>query len=122
SHRMVKVGDIALDGVQFDSRLHRLVVADQTGGPGSKWPDSQKAGEAFGGIAAINAGFFTPEGDPLGLVVTDGDPRGYWNSASSLGSAVWYEDQAGNSGIARREKLGKGAAARMRELVQAGPL
>ncbi|MEM9237282.1 MAG: hypothetical protein AAGB14_10925, partial [Verrucomicrobiota bacterium] len=30
---------IAIEAVAFDSRSHRLVVADQAGGPGSTWPD-----------------------------------------------------------------------------------
>ncbi|BCU79868.1 hypothetical protein llg_45830 [Luteolibacter sp. LG18] len=121
-HVVTGVGGISLDGVAFDSRTHRLEVADQAGGPGSQWADSQAAGQALHGIAAINAGFFTPEGSPLGLVVTGGTARGGWNGGSSLGSAVWYEDGGGRSGIARREKIGSGSARAMRELIQAGPL
>lgn len=116
------VSGISLEGVAFDSRSHRLRVADQTGGPSSQWPDSQAAGQSLGGIAAINAGFFTPQGTPLGLVVTGGTARGGWNGASSLGSALWFEDGSGRSGIARRENIGSAGARGMRELIQAGPL
>lgn len=121
-HITVNLGGVQFDGVQFDSRTHRLEVADQPNGPGSRWLDSQAAGRANGGLAAINAGFFTPEGKPLGLVVTGGEGRGGWNGESSLGSGLWYEDAAGRSAIARREKLGKAGARKMQELIQAGPM
>ncbi|NJM36543.1 MAG: hypothetical protein HC845_00955 [Akkermansiaceae bacterium] len=101
------IDGIAFQGVAFDSRTHRLVVADQARGPESQYADSAAACRAFGGIAAVNAGFFTPEGNPLGLVAAAGKIAGAWNSASSLGSGVWYQRASGVSGISRREKLGK---------------
>ena len=113
---------IIFDGVEFDSRNHRLVVADQADGPGSKFTDAAAAARARGGIAAVNAGFFTPEGAPLGLVVSAGKSSGAWNTASSLGSAAWFENPAGRMAIVRREALGRAGAAAMRELIQAGPL
>lgn len=116
------VGDIELQGVAFDSRSHALVVADQPGGPESKWADAAAAGSAHGGLAAVNAGFFTPEGAPLGLVMSGGKAAGAWNGASSLGSGVWYETAGGRSGIARRQNLGAASARGMRELIQAGPM
>ncbi len=113
---------ITFQGVAFDSRIHRLVVADQVQGPESRYADSAAACHAFGGIAAVNAGFFTPEGKPLGIVAAAGKIAGAWNSASSLGSGVWYYKASGASGISRREKLGKAAASTMREMIQAGPM
>jgi len=118
----VEISGIRFEGVSFDSRNHRLVVADQAAGPGSQFSDSQSAARAFQGLAAINAGFFTPEGAPLGLVVARGKVAGAWNTASSLGSGAWYQSQAGTTAITRREKLGRTAASAMRELIQAGPL
>ncbi|HEY8991607.1 MAG TPA: hypothetical protein VIM46_06495, partial [Luteolibacter sp.] len=115
----VTIAGIALDGVAFDSRSHRLVVADQPQGPGSKWPDSAAAGRQHDGLAAINAGFFTPAGEPLGAVVSQGKVAGVWNGESSLGSAIWFEDGKGRSGIARRNAFGRAAVPLMRELVQA---
>ncbi len=109
-------------GLTFDSRNCRLVVADQANGPGSQYPDSAAAARAYGGIAALNAGFFTPQGAPLGLVLASGKISGTWNSASSLGSGAWYENASGHLAIARREQLGRHAATTMRELIQAGPL
>lgn len=117
-----EISGIAFEGVAFDSRNYRLVVADQPNGPGSQFADAAAAGHAHGGIAAVNAGFFTPEGTPLGLVVTSGKTAGSWNAASSLGSGAWFEENSGNTAISRREKLGRAAASSMRELIQAGPL
>lgn len=113
---------ITFEGVAFDSRSHRLVVADQADGPGSVFPDAASAGRSRDGLAAANAGFFTLEGAPLGLVVSGGRCSGAWNATTSLGSGVWFEDSAGKSAITRREKLGKSAASTMRELIQAGPM
>ena len=113
---------ITFEGVTFDSRDHRLVVADQANGPGSSFADSAAAARAGGGIAAMNAGFFTPKGDPLGLVVAAGKISGSWNTASSLGSGAWYESSTGKTAIARREFINRAEASAMRELIQAGPL
>jgi len=117
-----EISGITFEGVAFDSRSAVLKVADQAGGPGTQFPDAAAAGRALGGSAAINAGFFTPEGAPLGLVVAGGNTSGRWNGSSSLGSGVWALDAAGASAISRREKLGRAVAGRMRELIQAGPL
>jgi hypothetical protein len=113
---------ITFEGVAFDSRDHRLVVADQAGGPGSRFVDSAAAARSVGGIAAVNAGFFTPEGDPLGLVVAAGKISGSWNTASSLGSGAWFESRSEKSAIARRGTISRAEASAMRELIQAGPL
>lgn len=117
-----EIAGIHFEGVSFDSRSHRLVVIDQPNGPGSRYADSAAAGASRGGIAAVNAGFFTPEGTPLGLVMSSGKHSGSWNTASSLGSGAWFENPAGNVAITRREKLGRAGAGSMRELIQAGPL
>lgn len=117
-----EISGVLFEGVAFDSRRHRLVVVDQAAGPGSQFSDSQAAASAIRGLAAVNAGFFTPEGAPLGLVVSAGKISGVWNSASSLGSGVWYQSPAGTMAITRREKLGRTDASAMRELMQAGPL
>lgn len=117
-----QISGITLEGVTFDSRQHRLVVVDQQNGPGSRFADAAAAAHSRQGIAAINAGFFTPEGNPLGLVLASGQAAGAWNTASSLGSAVWHEGPSGNPAISRRGTLGRQAASATRELIQAGPL
>jgi len=116
------IGGIEFEGVAFDSRTHRLVVADQAGGPGSQYATAADAGSRTGGIMALNAGFFTPEGTPLGLVVSAGKAAGSWNSSSSLGGGVWFEDFSGKPAIRRRGDLGKSAALQTRELIQVGPM
>jgi hypothetical protein len=116
----VTVSGIRFEGVAFDARSHRLIVADQPAGPGSCWADADAAAAAHQGLAAINASFFTPEGQPLGKVVAAGCPIGSWNNASSIGSGIWLESATGTPAIKRREAVPATVAAR--ELLQAGPL
>lgn len=114
------ISGIVFEGVSFDSRTHRLVVADQAHGPGSIWSSSEEVARRRGALLAINAGFFTPEGAPLGLVVSSGKTSGAWNSASSLGSGIYREPQGGLPSISRRSS--RSAVSGSRELIQAGPL
>ena len=107
---------ISMQCVTFDSRSHILKVLDQPDGPGTLWPDCQTAGQSVKGLAAINAGYFTPQGSPLGVVIASGRKAGS-NNATSLGSAVWFESN-GRSAIVRREKTSFKAL----QLIQAGPL
>jgi len=107
---------ISINYVSFDSRTHRLRVVDQANGPGSKFPTAREACFSINGLAAINAGFFTPEGKPLGLVYTGGKKRGYKNS-SSLGSGYFYENSAGHSKLLRKNSF-PGIAT---EALQTGP-
>ena len=118
----VTLSGVTFEGVSFDSRRHRLVVVEQQGAQGSRFADAEVAAQSVGGLAAVNGGFFTPEGEPLGLVIANGRRFGVWNSASSLGSGVWHVDAAGNMGISRRQALGKARAMPMQELLQAGPM
>jgi hypothetical protein len=83
---------IELSIVSFDRRHHDLIVDDQPGGPGSEYDRAEDAGR--GHLAAINAGFFTPEGSPLGLVVTKGRRRGGINRASFLGTGFFLGPKA----------------------------
>lgn len=105
---------ISLTAVAFDSRSHRLVIADQPAGPGSQWPDAQAAAASRNGIAAVNGGFFTREGGPLGLVIAGGKRAGSMNRASSLGAGLFVDD--GSPALVRRESGGTGG-----ELLQSGP-
>ncbi len=113
---------IVFEGVVFDARGHRLRVIDQKGAPGARFADAAAAAASVEGLAAVNGGFFTPEGDPLGLAVSAGRRSGAWNSASSLGSGVWHADGSGRGVISRRESIGRARAASMREVLQAGPM
>ncbi|MEN8871921.1 MAG: phosphodiester glycosidase family protein [Akkermansiaceae bacterium] len=87
----LKVRTATLNGtkftaVTFDRRDYYLKVIDQKGGPGSQFDSAQAAGS--GGLAAINGGFFNPDGSPLGLVISGGESRGAFNSASFLGTSI----------------------------------
>lgn len=113
---------VTLQGVAFDAREYRMRVVDQKHGPGSAYADAEAAARATAGLAAVNAGFFTPEGSPLGLVVAEGVTAGAWNSASSLGSALWQEAQSGEMAIVRRSAHAKSNSRNLRNLLQAGPL
>lgn len=114
-HRTSMQG-ITIHAVSFDARSHRLRLQDQPNGPGTLWADAQSAATSVQGLAAINAGFFTPEGKPLGVMISDGKKLG-GNNPSSLGAAVWFEAN-GRTGIVRREKSNFNAP----QLLQAGPL
>jgi hypothetical protein len=105
---------ISITAVTFDSRHQRLAIADQDGGPGSRWADAEAAAKELGGVAAVNAGFFTPEGKPLGLVASGGKRAGSVNRASSLGAGIYI---GGNSPALRRREIGTGGP----EVLQSGP-
>lgn len=105
---------ISITAVSFDSRTHRLAIADQAGGPGSRWPDAAAAARDLGGIAAVNAGFFTPEGKPLGLVVSGGKRVSPVNNSSSLGAGLFI---GGSSPTLQR----RGHATSSPEILQSGP-
>jgi len=115
---VANLSGISFEGVAFDGRNHRLVVVDQPSGPGSRYPDAKAAAASRQGLAAFNAGFFTPEGGLLGKIVSAGLPAGSWNR-SSLGSGIFQEDSAGRMTLTRRR--GDATEGR-RELLQAGPL
>lgn len=112
---------VKLSLVSFDDRHHRLRVADQPNGPGSRWDNSKSAATSFRGFAAINGGFFTPEGKPLGLLIENGTRRGHINK-SPLGTGIYISASSG-SAIIRREHLATSSlAAKARNLLQTGPM
>lgn len=118
-----QVGNVSITGLAFDSHSHRVQVADQPAGPGTRFTSAQEAASACGGIAAINAGFFTPQGDSLGMVVSGKKVVGFWNKGSSLGSGAFYENDKGQLAIGRRGvQITATLAKSMRELLQSGPL
>lgn len=114
------INGITFEGVSYDSRTHRLRVIDQPGGPGSRYSSAKNLADKTDALLAINAGFFTPEGAPLGLVISAGKTSGGWNSASSLGSGVYRETSSGQPGIVRRSSRSNVSGSS--ELLQAGPL
>ena len=115
-----EISGVLFEGVAFDARSNRLIVADQPAGPGTRWPDAEAAASAHSGLAAINAGFFTPGGQPLGRVVAAGTGIGSWNRLSSLGSGVWLEPADTTPAIRRLDAVPSAVSAH--ELIQAGPM
>lgn len=113
---------IVLSLVSFDDRNFDLQLADQTNGPGTHWRDARTAASSQNGVAAINGGFFTPEGNPLGLLYTHGTRRGSINR-SSLGSGIFINGTTGNA-IVRRESYLKRPQAwgGIQHLLQTGPM
>lgn len=112
----LKVRTAALNGteftaVTFDRRDYFLKVLDQQDGPGSQFHSAQAAGQ--GSLAAINGGFFSPEGKPVGLVITGGEGRGFFNSDSFLGTGI-LDGKAVT--LATRQNYQKSS-----ELLQTGP-
>lgn len=101
--------------LSFDRRDYDLVVNDQPDGPGSEYDRAEDAGR--GNLAAINAGFFTPEGDPLGLIITKGRKRGALNTASFLGTGFFLGPTA--SLMSRSEFIS--SQPNPSELLQSGP-
>ena len=114
------IGGIGFEGVTFDSRTHALSIIDQRNGPGSLFSSARDAASKTEALLAINGGFFTPEGDPLGLVISRGKTSGVWNSTSSLGSGIYRINQANQASINRRNALSE--ISDSTELLQAGPL
>lgn len=109
-----KVNGIALTIVSYDRRDYGLKVADQAS-PGSRWDTAREA--AGNGLAAINGGFFTPEGKPLGVLVTNGAKKGAVNRASFLGSGFFIGGM--DRLMSRNAYLASPPSAK--ELLQSGP-
>jgi uncharacterized protein YigE (DUF2233 family) len=101
-----------------DDRRVRFSLADQAKGPGTQWKNAQAAAKAKGAVAAINGGFFTPEGTPLGLVVENKKPFGHWNRSTSLTSGVFFV-QEGKPHLERSSSPSPPAATE--HLLQTGP-
>ncbi len=114
------LSNIQFQGVAFDSRSHTLKPIDQANGPGSQYLSARDCTDKQQALLAINAGFFTPEGNPLGLVISQGKRSGSWNSTSSLGTGIYRIDSSGNASISRRTQAS--AVSNSKELLQAGPL
>lgn len=115
----LKVYTTSLNGttftaVTFDRRDHKLKVLDQKQGPGSQFTSASEAASTVkGSLAAINGGFFTPDGQPIGLVITNGEARGSFNSSSFLGTGIL---DAQNLTLSSRKNYTKSS-----ELLQSGP-
>ncbi len=112
---------ITLSMVSYDDRELQLRVADQQNGLGSRWQTAQEAAATYGGLAAVNGGFFTPQGQPLGLLIETGSKRGYLNQ-SSLGAGIFVSSKT-KASIIRREAYAKTKNSwNAYNLLQTGPM
>jgi hypothetical protein len=112
----LRVSSTSLNGttftaVTFDGRDYFLKVIDQKEGPGTEFARAEFAGQ--GSLAAINGGFFNPDGSPLGLVITDGQSRGAFNASSFLGTGIIDGE---NTTLSHRKSYQESS-----ELLQSGP-
>lgn len=111
--------------LSFDTRTHTLAVIDQAKGPGTRYESSASVTAATQSLGTINGGFFTPEGEPLGLLYQDGKKTGSLNTSSSLGSGILYVDEKNPRPIIlRREEFQyqlKDSSTKPRDVLQTGP-
>lgn len=119
-HTVISRG-IAISGVCFDDRNFQLRVADQPEGCGSRWMDAKSAAMTYQGLAAVNGGFFTPEGKPLGLLIEDGIKRGNLHP-STLGSGIFTSSSTASAIVRREDYLSSGLTPKADHLLQSGPM
>jgi hypothetical protein len=109
--RAASLNGTTFTAVTFDGRDYFLKVIDQKEGPGTEFARAEFAGQ--GSLAAINGGFFNPDGSPLGLVITDGQSRGVFNASSFLGTGIIDGE---NATLSDRKSYQESS-----ELLQSGP-
>ncbi len=115
-----KIEGIRFSLVKFDDRNHNLSLIDQPRGPGSQYADAKQVGQKYSALAAINAGFFTPEGSPLGRLKSQGKQRGH-NNPSSLGSGYLLWSRTAPSQIIRRQHFSQIESSKYSNWLQTGP-
>ena len=117
-YQEISVASSTLHCATFSAKHFNIELADQAKGPGSQWIDAKAAAQAHQGVLAINAGFFTPEGKPLGLCIDNQSKSGYINK-TSLGSGAFVVPKIGPPLLIRRSKIDFFSDAK--ELLQSGP-
>jgi len=113
-----KIAGTTFHLVHFNSQSFSIEVADQPKGPGTIWADAKALADAKNAEVVINAGFFTPEGKPLGICIDQGRKTGYLN-ASSLGSGAFAHDSKGKLQLIRRKQISTLKSPKF--LLQSGP-
>lgn len=105
-----------LQAIVFDSRLCGIHVLDQ--------PDSNAGGGAIasamraaGAIGGVNGGYFTPEFQPLGLMISGGKSTGKFVASTLLGGVV--VSTKGRPRLLWRDEYTREAATT--DIVQSGP-
>lgn len=112
---------------KFSTQIHYFIVnqnsynlelVDQPEGPGTLWENAEKAATKNNAIGAINAGFFTPEGKPLGICISNSKKTGSLNK-TSIGSGCFIVNRNGIPVIVRSSEINR--YKNPKSLVQAGP-
>ena len=106
-------------GFFFHDAYHSIRVLDLMPEPG-KYAGFAAAMEEAGAVAGINGGFFTPEAEPLGLMVTDGRATGALRS-SALTSGVWIRTPCVLLLLRVAEFRARRGALEPTQLIQSGP-
>jgi hypothetical protein len=78
----------------FTSRAFRLEVIDLGAGPEAAYPTLESAFRNGGCVAGVNGGFFHPDWQPAGLVISKGQRINRFETAKLL-SGVIYSDERG---------------------------
>jgi hypothetical protein len=78
----------------FTSRAFRLEVIDLGAGPEAAYPTLEAAFRAEGCVAGVNGGFFHPDRQPAGLMISGGSRINRLETAKLL-SGVIYSDHRG---------------------------
>lgn len=79
---------VGLQVVLFDARDCDLRVVNQGGGDWAGAGAIRKEMQSVNAVAGVNGGFFTPEFEPMGLVVADGVHSGAFQDSGLISGAV----------------------------------
>jgi hypothetical protein len=104
----------------FDTRRINLKVIDQGDLADPKFADLGEAMKANKCLAGCNGSPVDGNGDPLGLVIADGEASGTPNRDGSLGAGVLFQDGA-RLRLVRAERYFANPSNQTRQLLQAGP-
>lgn len=107
---------VDLQFILFDSSRYDLQVIDQP----EDWSGGGQISACLrraGAIAGVNGGFFSPQFEPLGLMIAAGQPTGTWQQNKLLSGAVVGRQQEPQ--LLWNAEVRDASAAR--QLLQAGP-
>ncbi|MCW1913784.1 phosphodiester glycosidase family protein [Luteolibacter sp. GHJ8] len=103
----------------FNSDVETFRVIDQGGLTSQNSTNLGAACAAINATAGVNGSYFTPEGEPLGLMIAGGKSTGSPALAGVLTSGVLWSD--GPRGAIARSKQFDLAHTKAKDLLQAGP-
>lgn len=101
----------------FTSRAFRLEVTDLGGRPEPAHPTLEAAFRAEGCVAGVNGGFFHPDWQPLGLVISKGQRIHHFETAKILSGLIYSDDRGIH--LVRRGRFQDHP--QIRALLQTGP-